>query len=177
MELVPVSLEIVERRIFVIRNTRVMLDFHLAELYEVETKYLTRQVRRNQDRFPEDFCFTLTRQEFTGLKCQFGTSKGRGGRTRPPLAFTEQGVAMLSGVLNGPKAIHVNILIMRAFVQLRSLLESNQELRKKLNELENSYDEKFKVVFAAIRALMEKDAPVRRRIGFRVTPVDGTEER
>lgn len=163
--LIPV--EIIERKILNIRSTKVLLDQDLALLYGVETKYLTRQVRRNIERFPKDFCFVLTRKEFTDLKRQFGTSSGWGGRRVPPIAFTEQGVAMLSGVLGSEKAIQVNILIMRTFVQLRGLITSNQELTKKLDELEERYDSHFRTVFEAIRALMKHKEEPRRLIGFR----------
>jgi hypothetical protein len=148
-----------------------MLDSDLAELYGVTTKRLNEQVRRNLSRFPEDFMFQLTESETHLLRSQFATSKkGRGGRRYLPYAFTEQGVAMLSSVLNSERAIKVNIEIMRAFVRLRQILASNKELAKRLDELEKKYDVQFKIVFDAIRQLMapQKSEPPKRRIGFLV---------
>ena len=147
----------IERKIFLIRGHRVMLDSDLAELYGVETKYLVRQVKRNLARFPADFMLCLTAAEF--LRCQSVTSK-RGGRRYLPYVFTEQGVAMLSSVLGSDKAIEVNILIMRAFVRLRQLLNTHKELARKLEELEKKYDAQFKSVFDAIKALMEPPADI-----------------
>ncbi len=144
-----------ERTILLIRGEKVILDADLAALYGVETKALTRAVRRNIERFPADFMFRLTAREFADLRCQFGTSNaGRGGRRYAPYAFTEQGVAMLSGLLNSPRAVAVNIEIMRAFVRLRQMLASNAGLARKLDALEQKYDAQFKVVFDAIRELM-----------------------
>ena len=163
--LVPV--ERIERAILLIRKHKVMLDEDLAELYEVDTKVLVRAVKRNIERFPDDFMFQLTPIEFKALRCQIGTSKGRGGRRYPPLAFTEQGVAMLSSVLHSPRAVAVNIDIMRAFVRLRSILASHVNLARKLAELENKYDSQFKLVFDAIRELMTPPEPQRKRIGFK----------
>ena len=146
----------VERRIFLIRGQKVMLDADLAELYGVPTKSLNLAVKRNADRFPEDFAFQLNEEEVAGLRFQFETSKrGRGGRRYRPFAFTEQGVAMLSSVLRSPRAVQVNIAIMRAFVRLREMLMSNADLARKLLALENKYDAQFRVVFDAIRELME----------------------
>jgi hypothetical protein len=160
--------EAIERRILLIRGQKVMLDFHLAELYGVETKTLKRAVKRNLDRFPEDFMFVLTSEEYTPLRYQFGTLK-RGGHSKYlPYAFTEQGIAMLSSVLNSKQAVHVNIEIMRAFVRLREILSTHKDLARKLEELENKYDEQFRVVFEAIRQLMIPPEPPKRRIGFRV---------
>lgn len=147
---------------------KVMLDSDLAELYEVKTGMLTRAVKRNIDRFPEDFMFQLTKEEFDILRCQFGTSSRWGGRRYPPYAFTEQGVAMLSSVLRSPRAVRVNIEIMRAFVRLRQLIGSHEQLARKLASLERKYDQQFKVVFDAIRELMAPSEPKKsRRIGFR----------
>lgn len=159
--------ERVERQILLIRGQKVMLDADLAELYEVETKSLNRAVRRNASRFPEDFMFQLSEQEYEDLRCHFGTSNdGRGGRRYTPYAFTEQGVAMLSSVLRSPRAVAVNIAIMRAFVKLREMLASHRDLARRLNEMESRYDEQFKVVFDAIRQLMTTPEKPRRRIGF-----------
>ncbi len=153
-------------RIHIIRGQKVMLDSDLAELYGVETKYLIKQVNRNADRFPADFMFYLDNKEVTRLRFQIGTSKSRGGRRYRPYAFTEQGVAMLSGVLRSKRAIQVNILIMRAFVQLRYMISTNDEMTEKLDSLEKKYDACFRVVFDAIRRLMTPPEPDRRRIGF-----------
>jgi hypothetical protein len=142
-----------------------MLDFVLADLYGVETKALTRAVRRNLARFPRDFMFELDAEEFANLRCQFGTSRW-GGRRWHPLAFTEQGVAMLSSVLRSTQAVRVNIEIMRAFVQLRGMLASNAELSRKLAALEKKYDVQFRAVFDAIRELMSPPVRPKRPIGF-----------
>jgi len=137
-------------------------------LYGVETKILNKAVKRNLQRFPLDFMFQLTQDEAESLRFQIGTSnKGRGGRRYLPYVFTEQGVAMLSTVLNSERAITVNIEIMRAFVKLRQLFVSNTELASRLDELESKYDKQFKIVFVAIRHLMEKQVKDRKEIGFR----------
>lgn len=168
-ELVPV--DSVERSIIEIRGVRVILDADLAALYGVETKALTRAVRRNPERFPADFMFQLSGAEFAHLRRQSGTSSQWGGRRYPPLAFTEHGVAMLSSVLRSERAAEVNIAIMRAFVQLRRALVGHEELASKLDALEKRYDQQFRVVFDAIRQLMAPAAPDRHPIGF--TPSDG----
>ena len=148
-------IERIENVIFFIRGEKVMVDSDLAELYAVETKALNRAVKRNLKRFPMDFMFQLTAGEAATLRCQIGTSKiGRGGRRYLPNVFTEQGVAMLSSVLNSERAVMVNVEIMRAFVRLRQMLASNADLDRKLNELESKYDRQFRVVFDAIRQLM-----------------------
>lgn len=157
----------IEKKIMLIRGQKVMLDNDLAALYEVETKALNRAVKRNRERFPDDFMFQLEPQELTSLMFQFGTSSyGHGGRRKPAYAFTEQGVAMLSSVLRSPRAVRVNIEIMRAFVRIRQWLASNTELSRKLAELEKKYDAQFKVVFDAIRELMRPPEPPRKQIGF-----------
>jgi hypothetical protein len=135
MSKVSVPAEIVENKIYLIRGKKVMIDKDLAELYEVTTSYLNRQVRRNIARFPDDFMFQLTQKEFDHLICHFGTSK-KGGTRKLPLVFSEQGIAMLSGVLNSPRAIQVNISIMRAFVKLRELMLTHKDLARKIEELE-----------------------------------------
>ena len=169
LALVPV--ERIERTILRRRGVNVMLDADLAALYGVATRELVQAVKRNADRFPADFMFQLTAKEAEVLRSQTVISKvGRGGRRTPPYAFTEQGVAMLSSVLNSPRAVRVNIEIIRAFVRLRQLLESNTQLAKKLNDLEKKYDTKFGTVFRAIRELMAPPAP-RRRIGFAPTHI------
>ncbi len=157
----------VERKILLLRGERVMLDADLAALYGVETKMLTRAVRRNAGRFPADFMFQLTSEEHAALRIQTGTSKsGRGGRRYLPYAFTEQGVAMLSSVLRSPRAVLVNVEIMRAFVRLRRLLATNADLARRLAMLEKKYDAKFRVVFDAIRELMTPPKKPKRPIGF-----------
>jgi hypothetical protein len=165
----------VTQAILLVRGQKVILDGDLANLYEVETKALNRAVRRNLDRFPEDFMFQLTTEEFTNLRFQSGTSNLRsqsgtsrwGGRRYRPYAFTEQGVAMLSSVLHSARAIRVNIEIMRAFVRLRQMLATHADLARKLAALERKYDAQFKVVFDAIRELMNPPEPNKERpIGF-----------
>jgi len=161
-----IPLERISQGIFLIRGHRVILDTVLAKLYQVETKVLLQAVKRNNDRFPHDFMFQLTKQEFDYLRSQFVTSSW-GGRRYPPYAFTEQGVAMLSSVLRSSRAIRVNIEIMRAFVRLREMLATNSALARKLQALERKYDSQFKVVFDAIRELMTPPEPKKKRpIGF-----------
>jgi phage regulator Rha-like protein len=160
--------EVIERRILLIRGQKVMLDSHLAELYGVETKVLKRAVRRNRDRFPHDFMLELTRQEYEILRSQFGTLRWGEHAKYLPYVFTEQGVAMLSTVLNSKRAIQVNIEIMRAFVRLREILATHKDLARKLEEMEKKYDEQFAVVFRAIRELMTPPNAPKRRIGFGV---------
>ena len=155
----------IDQQIMLIRGQRVMLDRDLAVLYGVLTKNLNKAVSRNADRFPSDFMFRLTHEEFKNLKFQFGTSSW-GGTRKLPLAFTEQGVAMLSSVLKSKRAVQVNIEIMRVFVKLRQLLLTHVELARKLSALENKYDAQFKVVFDAIRQLMSPPEGKKRRIGF-----------
>ncbi len=146
-----VNLDKIEKMIHVVRDQKVMLDSDLAQLYEVETRYLNKAVKRNQKRFPCDFMFQLTLEEYEALKFQIGTSKiGRGGRRKVPFVFTENGIAMLSGVLNSDKAISVNISIMRTFTKLRSILFSNESLSEKIEKLESDSSEMkkvFRVVF------------------------------
>ncbi len=154
-------------RIYSIRGHRVMLDSDLAELYQVELRVLNQAVRRNPDRFPTDFMFQLTRQEYEFLRSQFVILKTGHGQHRKylPLVFTEQGVAMLSGVLKSKRAIKVHVAIMRTFVRLREMLETNKDLAKRLDRLEKKYDRHFKVVFDAIRKLMQVGSPlVQKRI-------------
>lgn len=163
----------VKASIVLLRGHRVMLDAQLATLYGVPTKVLNQAVRRNSERFPDDFMFPLSREEAAALRSQFVTlengpgSAGRGRYSKyQPHAFTEQGVAMLSSVLRSERAVKVNIEIMRAFVRLRSMLASNEELARKVAALEKKYDGQFRVVFDAIRQLMTPPEPARRPIGF-----------
>jgi hypothetical protein len=161
-----VPAERIERAILLIRGQKVMLSTDLAELYSVEPRVLVQALKRNIERFPEDFMFQLSQSEFSNLKSQIVMSRW-GGQRHPPYAFTEQGVAMLSSVLRSKRAVRVNIEIMRAFVRLRRILASHKELARKLDELEKKYDAHFKVVFDAIRELMAPaEPPPRRRIGF-----------
>jgi hypothetical protein len=172
----PVPVAAIERRIYLVRGEKVMLDADLAELYGVETKVLNQAVRRNRDRFPEDFMFRLTKEESESLRSQIVTSSlryqsgtsqtGRGGRRTLPYVFTEQGVAMLSSVLRSRRAVEVNIAIMRAFVNLRRMMLSNEELNRRVNALEQKYDENFRAVFDALRRLLTAPEKPRRRIGF-----------
>jgi hypothetical protein len=165
--LVPV--ERIEKAILLIRGKKVMLDADLASLYGVETRVLVQAVRRNLGRFPEDFMFQLSKEEVDFLRSQIVTLKrGRGQHSKYlPYVFTEQGVAMLSSVLRSPRAIQVNIEIMRAFVRLRQMLASHAELARKLDALEQKYDAQFRAVFDAIRQLMAPPEPKRRPLGFR----------
>ena len=163
-ELIPI--EQVEKVILVLRGHRVIVDADLARLYGVATRNLNKAVSRNLERFPPDFMLQLSAEEHSNLMFQIGTSSW-GGTRKPPRAFTEQGVAMLSTVLRSPRAVQVNIEIMRAFVRLRQILGTNAELAKKLAALEKKYDAQFRVVFDAIRELMTPPARPRRRIGFR----------
>jgi hypothetical protein len=165
------SVQLIERRIYLIRSHKVIVDTDLAELYKVSTKRLNEQVRRNRKRFPEDFMFRLTKTEAEALKSQFATSKtGRGGRRYLPYVFTEQGVAMLSSVLSSERAIEVNITIMRIFVKLRQMLESNEELNRKCAAVIRklaTHDKYFTVVFDELKKLNEPQTPSRRQIGFK----------
>ncbi|MBI1921150.1 MAG: ORF6N domain-containing protein [Geobacter sp.] len=168
---VSVSVEVIKGKIYLIRGQKVLLDSDLAEMYEVDTKRLNEQVRRNIARFPSDFMLQLSSEEYVNLKSHFATSSsGHGGRRHLPNVFTEQGVAMLSSVLNSERAVQVNIAIMRAFVQMRELASSNREIARKLDELEKKYDKhdrQFMTVFDAIRSLMAPPEPKKRKIGFK----------
>jgi len=164
-EPVKIPVERLEKAIFLIRGEKVMLDRDLAELYGVETRTLNQNVKRNLERFPDDFMFELTREEIIGIS-QVVTSSGLKFSKRVT-AFTEQGVAMLSSVLRSKRAIAVNVEIMRAFVRLRKILASNAELSLRLDDLEGKYDRRFKIVFDAIRQLMSPAPSKRKQIGFR----------
>ena len=165
-----VPMERIERAILLLRGHKVMFDSDLASLYGVRTKVLNQAVSRNIERFPADFMFQLTEEEATRLRSQIVTLKTGRGRHRKylPYAFTEQGVAMLSSVLRSPRAVQVNIEIMRAFVRLRQMLQTNADLARKLAALEKKYDAQFKVVFDAIRELMTSPHRKRKKIGFHV---------
>ena len=156
--------ERIEQAIILIRDEKVMLDSDLATLYGVATKELLQAVRRNQERFPKDFAYQLTQQEFVILRRQFGTSNTSwGGRRSCPWVFTEQGIAMLSSVLHSKRAVDVNIEIMRTFVRFRQMIASHADLARRLDELEQKYDKQFAVVFDAIRQLMEPPTDAQRR--------------
>lgn len=160
--------EIIENRIFLIRGKKVMIDRDLAELYGVETKVLKQAVKRNMNRFPEDFMLQMNKKEFEIWRSQFVTSNSdKMGLRYAPFVFTEQGVAMLSSILKSERAIEVNIAIMRVFVKLRDMLSTHKDLVKKLNSLEEKYDEQFRIVFDAIRALMTEEEKPKRKIGFK----------
>jgi len=157
-DLVPV--EIIANKIFLIRGQKVMLDRDLAELYGVDTAMLKRQVRRNKDRFPNDFMFTLNDEEVKGMVCHFGIpSKSYFGGALP-YAFTEQGVSMLSSVLNSKRAIQVNIQIMRTFTQMRQMMLSYKDLKEKIDKMESKYDKQFHIVFQALKQMLELPKPV-----------------
>ena len=154
------ELQVIHDKIYSIRNQKVMLDFDLAELYQVETRVLKQAVRRNLKRFPPDFMFEITREEYNSLRSQIVTldKKGRGNYSKYlPFVFTEQGVSMLTSVLKSDVAINVNISIIRAFVQLRQFALSHSELSQKLNEIENKYDKQFESVYEALNYLIQKD--------------------
>lgn len=166
-----VPAEVIENRILLIRGQKVMMDQDLAILYGVETKYLIRQVKRNMRRFPDDFMFMLNKQEAADLRCHFVTSSW-GGRRYSPYAFTELGIAMLSSVLKSDRAISVNIQIMRVFTKLREILASHKDLKIKIEEMESRYDHQFKIVFDAIKELIELNQqpvlpePPKKKFGF-----------
>ncbi len=164
-EVIPV--ETIETRIFLIRGKKIMLDKDLAELYAVKTKVLLQAVKRNKNRFPQDFMFQLDQKESENLRSQIVTSSW-GGRRYNPYAFTEQGVAMLSSVLNSKRAIMVNIQIMRTFTKLREMIESNKDLKRRFEDLEKKYDKQFQIVFETLKHLTESDIKPKRKIGFYV---------
>jgi phage regulator Rha-like protein len=171
-DLVPI--ERIETKILLIRGQKVMLDRDLAALYQVSTKVLNQAVRRNIERFPDDFRFQISCEEAEALRSQFVTTNlksqnatsNRGGRRYLPYAFTEQGIAMLSSVLNSKRAIQVNIAIMRAFVKLRQILATHKDLREKIEAMESKYDKQFAVVFDAIKRMIEEPVKEKSRIGF-----------
>lgn len=163
--------ETIENRIFLVRGQKVMLSLHLAELYGIEPRVLVQAVKRNMERFPIDFMFQLSTNEWENLKSHFVISIRGGIRRATPYAFTEQGVAMLSSVLRSPQAVQVNIAIMRVFVQLRRVIETHKELLIKLSDLERRitvHDEQIHSVFEAIRQMMQPPEPPRKKIGFHV---------
>ena len=156
----------IQSRIFLIREKKVMFDKDLSELYGVTTGALIQAVKRNIPRFPKDFMYQITREEFMALKSHFVISKGRGGTRKLPFAFTEHGILMLSSVLNSERAVLVNIEIMRTFTKLREMLASRKELRQKIEDMEKKYDYQFKIVFDAIKKLLEPPEKPKNPIGF-----------
>lgn len=166
------EIQFIQQQIYEVRGMKVMLDFDLANLYGVQTKNLNLAVKRNSKRFPKDFMFELSKDEWSSLRLQFETSNKRGGVRYLPNAFTEQGLAMLSGILNSDKAIEVNIAIMRAFVLIRNFALTNKDLTQKLEQLENKYNKQFNDVFEAINFLIQKEKKAtiqtdRQKIGFK----------
>lgn len=164
-------LELIEKRIYIIRSQKVMLSTQLAELYNVEVRVLVQAVKRNIDRFPSDFMFQLSKSEFEDLKSQIVISSWGGARRSRPYAFTEQGVAMLSSILNSKKAIKVNIQIMRAFVKLKEILSTHKELAQKFKELEfkiDSHDQQIQAIFDVINQLITPPDPPKRKMGFTI---------
>ena len=166
-----ISDDIVVNKIYEIRNQKVMLDSDLAELYGVETKVLNQAIKRNIERFPDDFMFQLTETEWQSLRSQFVTSKtGRGGRTYLPNVFTEHGVLMLSSVLNSPRAIQVNIQIVRIFTRLRNLLSEHSELKLEIADIKKhleNHDKNIELVFSYLDKLIDRESQPRKRIGFK----------
>ena len=158
--------------VFYIRNKKVMLDFHLAVMYDVETRILKQQIKRNRERFPEDFMFQLTESEWRELITICDKLGAYKYSPTIPLAFTEQGVAMLSGILRSQLAIKVNIAIMRAFVKMREFMDDNKELKEKIEHLEAKYDNQFSLVFEAINLLIKKEDEPRNPVGFKIPGPD-----
>ncbi|OGY93197.1 MAG: DNA-binding protein [Candidatus Komeilibacteria bacterium RIFCSPLOWO2_02_FULL_48_11] len=166
-EIAIIPSEIIESKIYLVRGQKVMVDRDLARLYSVQTKVLKQAVKRNINRFPRDFMIQLTKGEFANWRSQFVTSnKDKMGLRYPPMVFTEQGVAMLSSVLNSERAVQVNIQIMRTFTKIRELLATNEVLRRKIEALERKYDQRFKVIFDVIKKLISAEEKPKARIGF-----------
>jgi phage regulator Rha-like protein len=164
-----IPIDRITSKIYLIRNVKVMLDRDLAELYGVETKRLKEQVRRNIERFPEDFMFELTKDELGNWRSQFATSnQDIMGLRIPPFVFTEHGILMLSSVLKSERAIQVNIQIMRAFTQLRKMLSTHKDLKRKIESMEKKYDQQFQIVFEAIKQLLATDEKRKKKIGYTV---------
>ena len=166
------QLQKIESKIYELRGIKIMLDFDLAELYDVETKSLNLSVKRNIERFPKDFMFQLTKTEWESLRLKIGTSKGRGGTRYLPYAFTEQGVSMLSAILKSKKAIDVSVAIIRAFVMLRQYALNYTELKQQIKKMEKEMNRKFKDVYEALNYLLNKDTQEteqkeRKRIGYK----------
>ncbi len=161
--------EAITGKILIIRNQRVIMDSDLAMLYDVPTKRLNEQVRRNIERFPDDFMFQLNKEEWENLKSHFATSSknnGHGGSRHQPLIFTEHGALMAASVLKSTQAVAVSIHVVRAFTNLRKMLASHEDLKKKIEDMEEKYDEQFQMVFQALRQLLEEEEKPKRKIGF-----------
>lgn len=156
----------IENWIHEVRGFRIILDEDIAALYQVETRQLVRAVQRNRGRFPDDFMFRLTGEEFDELWSKMGRGGHHGGRRKAPYAFTEHGVAMLSGVLRSERAVEANVQVIRAFVRMRTVIAAHRELAARVDDLEAKYDSQFRVVFDAIRQLMVPPVPPRRPVGF-----------
>lgn len=167
---VTIGLDSIKERIYFIRGKKVMMDRDLAMLYGVLTKQLNRAVRRNIDRFPEDFMFELSSVEMENWKCQIGTSNSslKQSLRKPPLAFTEQGIAMLSSVLNSKRAIHINIQIIRIFTKLREMIDTYKELREKVEEMEKNNEQNFQEIFRVIKLIIKQEEQPKNKIGFKV---------
>ena len=163
-----IPIDAIENKIYFLRNQKILLSYDLARLYQVEPRALVQAVKRNLDRFPEDFMFQLNKTEFESLENSFTSSSWGGARRARPYAFTEQGVSMLSSVLKSKRAVQVNIEIMRAFVRLRQMMMTQKDLIRKINMMEKKYDHQFKAVFDAIRELMNPKISQKYPIGFRV---------
>jgi len=162
-----IPIERIQSQIFYIRGQKVMFDRDLAELYQVETRALNQAVRRNPKRFPDEFMFQLNKREFENWRSQIVTSnKDKMGLRRPPLVFTEQGVAMLSSVLKSERAIQVNIQIMKTFTKLREMLQTHEDLRRKIEAMEKKYDKQFRIVFQTIKLLLKEEEEPKNPIGF-----------
>jgi hypothetical protein len=171
-----IPIERIEQLIYHIRDQKVMLDSDLARIYGITTGRLNEAIRRNIDRFPHDFMIQLTVEEWEALISQIAISKkGRGGRRTPPYAFTEHGAVMIASVLNTPIAVQASIHVVRAFIQLRRLMTSYEDLSKRLDQLEGKYDEQFSLVFKAIRELMKPPDPNRRKMGFSIEDTEDEE--
>ena len=164
---ITIPQEIIRQKIYLIRGEKVMFDRDLAELYGVETKALTRAVRRNKYRFPSDFMFQLSKEEAKILRYHFGTLEMGKYSKYSPLVFTEQGVAMLSSVLNSRRAVRVNIQIIRTFTMLRKILATHKELKEKIDAMESRYDKRFRVIFDTLRLLIKEDKKPKNPLGFR----------
>ena len=169
-QLIP-NEEIIASNIYTIRNQKVMLDFDLAEMYGLETKMLKRAVKRHIERFPEDFMFELTTEEFQNLRYQFGTSSW-GGSRYPPFAFTEHGAVMLASILNSETAVKASIFVVRTFIKLRQLISGYHELTERMDGIEEKYDSQFEQVIHALEGLAEKKKEPRKLIGFKEDKIE-----
>ena len=169
-QLIPTE-EVIISRIHTIRNQKVMFDFDLAEMYGIDTKTLKRAVRRNIERFPEDFMFELTMEEFQNLRTQFASSSW-GGSRYPPFAFTEHGAVMLASILNSETAVKASIFVVRTFIKLRQLISGYHELTGRMDGLEEKYDSQFEQVIHALEGLAEKKKEPRKLIGFKEDKIE-----